>query len=604
MWISKPTVKIIADSITEEGKRLTTFECTYWRPILPEFNTHRCLIGSTKLVFDMPSGINSDKPKALNMTLEEFWDKWENGATEGKVPAFIDLDPSLIDVNKIYTSKEINKLFNVRISSNINLACRFNKLVAKKGADNRTWEFTGQAFLDYRNAMGKRRFNLKSRLQNMYLRSYNTATNSLDHTLVTDCWKVGEEEVYTVKTANYEITGTADHPLLTNKGWKEIKDLIVGEDSLKVLGMGTGLKIDPHKKINGNWVSRWNKQVLPEVLERQGNVCADCGQETGIYDVHHIEPRHSRPDLAFDINNVVAICPTCHRKRHKNQGWQIGCPHTIKEEVIESITSQGVQTVYDIAVASPEHNFIANGVVAHNCFSRNTASSRAKPFYKRVEEATKNTFVPDHWNAEKPGMVGGEEFDPSVKEAINLAINSLANITAEYINGIDELVYNNTGKHIHKQYLNRYLEPFIGCTQLITSTDWDNWFRLRMASDAQPEIKDVATEMFYALQSSEPKLLKKGEWHLPYTDDLNHEKYDMNTLQRISVARCARISYKTYEAGGVVAKDLELFDQLYKDGHLSPFEHVATPQKGHHFNLNGWKSLRYDLESDSRSEAS
>ena len=38
---SEPEVKIIADSVSPEGVRLTTFQLRYWRPIHPEMLTHR-----------------------------------------------------------------------------------------------------------------------------------------------------------------------------------------------------------------------------------------------------------------------------------------------------------------------------------------------------------------------------------------------------------------------------------------------------------------------------------------------------------------------------------------------------------------------------------
>ena len=38
---SEPEVKIIADSVSPEGVRLTTVQLRYWRPIHPEMLTHR-----------------------------------------------------------------------------------------------------------------------------------------------------------------------------------------------------------------------------------------------------------------------------------------------------------------------------------------------------------------------------------------------------------------------------------------------------------------------------------------------------------------------------------------------------------------------------------
>lgn len=41
--MTEASARVIADSITEDGHRLTTFEATCWRPVLAEQNTHRML---------------------------------------------------------------------------------------------------------------------------------------------------------------------------------------------------------------------------------------------------------------------------------------------------------------------------------------------------------------------------------------------------------------------------------------------------------------------------------------------------------------------------------------------------------------------------------
>ena len=55
------SVKVIKDSISEKGDRLTTFELEFHRYILAEWNTHRaisknassCLHGDTNISFDV-----------------------------------------------------------------------------------------------------------------------------------------------------------------------------------------------------------------------------------------------------------------------------------------------------------------------------------------------------------------------------------------------------------------------------------------------------------------------------------------------------------------------------------------------------------------------
>ena len=96
------------------------------------------------------------------------------------------------------------------------------------------------------------------------------------------------------------------------------------------------------------------------------------------------------------------------------------------------------------------------------------------------------------------------------------------------------------------------------------------------------------------------------------TDDLRawHERdYD---LIKVSVARCARVSYKSFETGkmSTPAEDLALYDKLLAQQpiHASPAEHQATPcgyditmgythadQMG---NFTGWRQYRKMLPGE------
>ena len=233
----------------------------------------------------------------------------------------------------------------------------------------------------------------------------------------------------------------------------------------------------------------------------------------------------------------------------------------------------------------------------HRIFSRNAASSRAQSFKKRLTQVCVDPAVPAHWNAEKPGMVGGEEFSKEIKQFINGKICSLAQMNAEFLEKLNKEVYQATGYEIHKQYLNRYLEPFTQVTQLVSSTDWNNFFKLRLAEDAQPEIKDVAMAMFTALDTSTPEVT---DLHLPYISLDEREEFNRELLIKLAVARCARVSYAAYVQGSVdLEKDLRLYSRLQENGHLSPFEHIAVPAVGSYFNLTGWKSYRYAIETHS-----
>ena len=184
----------------------------------------------------------------------------------------------------------------------------------------------------------------------------------------------------------------------------------------------------------------------------------------------------------------------------------------------------------------------------HRVFSRNAASSRAQSFDARCKEIIQgNICVPEHWNSEQPGMVGGEEFSDDIKKIIDERIQILArNVTSELM-ALNLWVKQATGSEIHKQYLNRYIEPFCQVTQLISSTEWNNFLKLRTASDAQPEIKDVAMLIFDYLVNSKPV---KRTLHLPYITDKELAEFGEETAKKVSVARCARVSYKAYAGEG------------------------------------------------------
>jgi len=49
---------------------------------------------------------------------------------------------------------------------------------------------------------------------------------------------------------------------------------------------------------------------------RDNYTCQICGlQDKDIIEVDHIIPKTINPDLKKDINNMVALCPNCHRRK-------------------------------------------------------------------------------------------------------------------------------------------------------------------------------------------------------------------------------------------------------------------------------------------------
>ena len=224
--------------------------------------------------------------------------------------------------------------------------------------------------------------------------------------------------------------------------------------------------------------------------------------------------------------------------------------------------------------------FIHSEFMTHRMFSRNASSSRAIPVEKMLEQVQQNPAMPIHWGKNQPGMQAREEIEyiDTAKYRWTLAAEQ-AIIYATKLNSMK----------LHKQVVNRLLEPFQYIKIIVTATEWDNFFKLRLHEDAQPEIQELAKCMKEAMDASVPEELEHGEWHLPYIskDDwsgLSFGNYTIEDLLKSSVARCARVSYLNHDnTNPNIEKDLELASKLLKDGHMSPFEHVATPMKHIHY---------------------
>lgn len=143
---------------------------------------------------------------------------------------------------------------------------------------------------------------------------------------------------------------------------------------------------------------------------------------------------------------------------------------------------------------------------------------------------------------------------------------------------------------LHKQWTNRPLEWQQNIKVVVSSTEWDNFFKLRLDSETvQPEFVQLAKMMKDAKDSSVPQELPPGAWHLPYVRTyigpvtgkilyyVDGVDVCLESAKKISVAACAQVSYRTLdlslEKAGKIIKMLTKSD----DPHLSPFEHLATP---------------------------
>lgn len=255
--------------------------------------------------------------------------------------------------------------------------------------------------------------------------------------------------------------------------------------------------------------------------------------------------------------------------------------------LLDSVAPNGVRLT-TLEVTFPR--FVLAEFNTHRRFSRNSASSRAIPTAKLIERVERDPVLPLEWGRNKAGMSASELLSGDEVEAAREVWLRARDAAVAYARQLVEL-------NVHKQELNRILEPFLWHTVIVTATEWSNFFELRCSPNAQPEIREAALRMRDAMAASRIEPISMGEWHTPL---LQADEYGLGleTRKRISAARCARVSYLTHEGRREIEKDLDLYERLKHDRHLSPFEHVATPAAGDgpHANFRGWIQMRSEIE--------
>lgn len=241
--------------------------------------------------------------------------------------------------------------------------------------------------------------------------------------------------------------------------------------------------------------------------------------------------------------------------------------------------------------------FILAEFNTHRMLSKNSASSRAIPARKMIQSVMDNPFVPIAWQKEHSGMQGTEYLDELSSQfcrEIWLARRDMV------VSGVESLLE----QKATKQLANRLLEPWMWHTVLVTATEWENFFHLRcpqyqftnsaglvetrrskkevikwrmnvdrwnrdviealenqssiewlQTNKGQAEIHmmALAEAMWDALNESTPKILKPGEWHMPYGDDIDLRQLEgpgeiplevhQELKLKIATAHCAQTSY-------------------------------------------------------------
>lgn len=210
---------------------------------------------------------------------------------------------------------------------------------------------------------------------------------------VLDVLQQGVKPVFRLQTAETYIDATADHKFNTPSGWKRLDQLKVGDTLFIWSGKKSGwlsTKRNPPRKEIGNLpfypngyiktVGQYNYRTQREyILVAEANLNKmpldkfiwtlrnDATAATKLsflakgQEVHHKDGNVANNAL----ENLEILSENAHAKKHEKE--RVEAMNRLAQTQVVSIVPLGEKMTYDLVMAAPYHNFIANDLVAHNC---------------------------------------------------------------------------------------------------------------------------------------------------------------------------------------------------------------------------------------------
>ena len=192
-----------------------------------------------------------------------------------------------------------------------------------------------------------------------HVKVFNEDTKQFESSHIVDVIYQGVKPVFLLTTeSGQSVRITNNHKVMTQRGWVTVEELAPGVDCMVT------------EELNGVLVTPGNKRRdydVADVIARREHVkseCVRCGG-TEKLECDHIVPVNAGG--THDASNLQTLCSKCHREKSANEKSSHR-PNAFQPRwtQVVSIEPVGSEDVYDITVEG-WHNFLANGLVVHNC---------------------------------------------------------------------------------------------------------------------------------------------------------------------------------------------------------------------------------------------
>lgn len=376
----------------------------------------------------------------------------------------------------------------------------------------------------------------RERIEKMRLRCLNEETNEFTTTHIVDVIKGEPKPMVTVTTKRFTLTATLAHRVFTKKGWMTLGEAI--EQDLPLAQCGTERNL-PEPKMPEQWgdpqwapVVGWEDYYEVSSLgqvRRIGGPSKKLTRATNGYLVCSLN-RPGEQKVAL-VHRLVAEAHVPNKfqrltvVRHKdsnplnnnaqNLEWGSHKENTqdaiqadrfqrlsCKFSAITSVTEAREFETYDLAVAAPWHNFVAEGIVVHNSY--NELSARYTPLPDLYYVPTLERCMLNSKTNKQAGRAQGA--DELTEVRADLFRDAL---TSEY--SVCEAMYQQALRDGVPKELARCIMPVGHYSRMRASANLRNWLgflTLRQAPNAQWEIRQYAAALNTILVDHFPRTMK------------------------------------------------------------------------------------------------
>lgn len=438
-----------------------------------------CLTGDMKVSFDLPGGVESRGHKHYSMTIKEIFDKFQ--PTE----------------NKNRPDRQGNAYFK------------------------------------------------RDKIKSMLLRSVNEENGTVYHSNIVDIWSNGVKPVVKVVFEDGSfLRATESHRVFTENGWmtlgealkNNVKFVKVGKTEttekvpepfseeevenerwLPIVGYEDLYEVSNLGRVRRTktkWLNELNPPRMKKITESQGYhvVSLSSGGETTVHHVHKLvlnsfvgpkeaaqECRHL--DSVPTNNRLSNLCwGTAFenaRDRMDNDGHQRLGTSYISVEYYED---DGEEEVFDIEVAGPFHNFVANNLVVHNSVNE---------YSLRYSEAIDDFWIPEADRISTQDSKNHQASSGEVHENAESFTEMISNVTGQSNKVYRELIASGVSREVARSIL-----PVSNYTEFYWKIDLHNllhFINLRSDGHAQPEIQMFSNAIAYFIRENNPVTFES--WH-------------------------------------------------------------------------------------------